>query len=373
VDSATVIAIVAVLAGAACSLAGVFLVLRRMAMMADAISHSILPGLVAAYVLARGPSLLWGFAGATAAGMATVVAVEAMVRTRRLREDAAIGLAFTAMFALGVFIVSRHFAHVHLDTDAVLFGEIAFTPFDTLQIAGRDYGPLAIWTLGALTVLNAGFLVLFYKELKVATFDPVLAGSLGLKPGLVHYLLMGVVALTTVGAFGVVGAILAVALIVVPPATASLLTKRLPWTIALSVFVGAFGGLLGYRLASVWDVSISGMMAVALGGFFLLAFLFSPSQGVLAQIVRKRSVRARFAVEMLVVHLQTHEHTPEEAEESRVAHLERELGWSPKQVGRIVQQAERSGIAVRAGERMVLTEQGRKLAVQVRSRGREPS
>ena len=121
----------------ACALAGIFLVLRRMAMMADAISHAVLPGLVAGFVLAhaanlaRGGELLASFVGAIAAGLLTVVLVEALTKSRRVKEDAAMGVVFPALFALGVFVISKYLANVHIDTDAVLFGEIAFTPFDT--------------------------------------------------------------------------------------------------------------------------------------------------------------------------------------------------------------------------------------------------
>ncbi|MCS6777270.1 MAG: metal ABC transporter permease, partial [Chthonomonadaceae bacterium] len=159
-----VIGIVAVLATTACTLAGVFLVLRRMAMMADAISHAVLPGLVAGYAAAGGPHPAGAFAGAVVAGLLTVILVELLNRSRCMKEDAAIGIVFSALFALGVFVVSQYYANVHLDTDAVLFGEIAFTPFETWQPGGRDLGPQAIWMLGGLTLLNALFLTLCYKE-----------------------------------------------------------------------------------------------------------------------------------------------------------------------------------------------------------------
>jgi manganese/zinc/iron transport system permease protein len=354
-SSSAVILLVAILAGISCSLAGIFLVLRRMAMIADAISHSILPGLVGGYVLGRGPNLFLGFLGALAAGLGTVFLVEALARTKRLKDDAAIGLVFTTLFALGVFVVSRQFSHVHLDTDAVLFGEIALAPFDLLEVGGRGYGPLSLWVLGALTLLNVAFIGLFFKELKVATFDPVLAATLGFAPALLNILLMGVVAVTTVGAFGAVGAVLAVALIVIPSATASLLTRRLPVLIALAAGIGASGGLVGYFLAHLWDVSISGMIAASLGGLFGLAVLFGPRQGILAQVARRRRQRSEFAVQMLLMHLATHEGTPEEREERRVEHLVRELGWEREQAERIVARAVAQGTVRRDGDELFLT------------------
>src|SRR5918998_1590562 len=166
-----IVALVGVAAASSCALIGAFLVLRKMAMMADAISHAILPGLVAGYFLAEGPDLLAGFLGAAAAGMVTVTLVEILSRSGRVKEDAAIGLVFPALFALGTFLVSKFFGNVHLDTDAVLYGEIAFAPFDRLVVGGYDIGPQPLWVLGGLTLINLVFVAVFYKELKLATFD----------------------------------------------------------------------------------------------------------------------------------------------------------------------------------------------------------
>jgi manganese/zinc/iron transport system permease protein len=362
VSSAAQIALVAVATGAACSLAGVFLVLRRMAMMADAISHSILPGLVAGYFLAKGPNLLAGFVGATAAGLLTVWAVDALARTRRVSEDSAIGLVFTAMFALGVLVVSKFMANVHIDTDAVLFGEIAFVPFDTWSLGGRPMGPVALWTLGGLTLANSAFLVLCFKELKLTTFDPTLAATIGLAPGVMHFWLMTSVAVTTVGAFSAVGAILSVAMVVAPPVTASLLTRRLPSLIGLSLGIGAGCALVGYGLAAALDVSISGMVATTLGAAFVATLAFAPERGVLARARQRREHAARFAAEMLVVHLSAHEGSAAEATESDAAHLEAELRWSRETAERTVRRAVAEGWVEAKGGRLSLTDAGRAAA-----------
>jgi manganese/zinc/iron transport system permease protein len=355
------ITLVAVAAGIACALVGVFLVLRRLAMMADAISHSILPGIVAGYVLAQGPNLLFGFLGAAASGLATVVLVEALSKGR-LKQDAAIGLVFPVLFALGVLVVSKFYANVHIDTDAVLYGEIAFAPFDTLSLAGRDLGPKSFWVLAALAAANAGFIGLLYKELKLATFDPGLAGSLGFRPTLLHYLLMALVAVTTVGAFSAVGAILSVALIIVPPVVASLLTQRLPAMIGISLAVGALGAILGHRVAALGDVSISGMIATMLGLLFALALLFSPGRGLVAQWVRRRGQRSRFAIDMLLVHLAAHQDTPSRDTECALPHLVSELGWEPDRAMQVVGRAERHGLVARDDSLLLLTESGRRRA-----------
>ncbi|MBX7133377.1 MAG: metal ABC transporter permease [Fimbriimonadaceae bacterium] len=364
-SSSLQIALVAVAAGVSCALVGVFLVLRRMAMMADAISHAILPGLVAGYVLARGPNIFVGFLGATAAGLLTVALVEALTKSKRVKQDAAIGLVFPALFALGVLVVSKYFANVHIDTDAVLYGEIAFAPFDTLIVGGRDLGPQSLWVLSGLAIVNAGFLTLLYKELKLSTFDAGLASALGFLPGVLHYLLMSLVAVTTVGAFSAVGAILSVALIIVPPVTASLLTKRLPLLLGLSVAIGAGSSLIGYLLAVYWNVSISGMIATSLGGVFLITLLISPSQGLVAQTLKRRMQKTQFATEMLVVHLSVHENTPEEAQESTLLHLEQELGWPIDRAAWIVAKAQQGGLVLYEDGVLTLTPTGKALALAV--------
>jgi manganese/zinc/iron transport system permease protein len=309
------------------------------------------------------------FLGATAAGVLTVVLVEALTKSQRVKEDAAIGIVFPALFALGVFVISQNFRNVHLDTDAVLFGEITLAPFDTLILGGRDYGPQALWILGTLTLANALFLALFYKELKLSTFDPGLAAALGFAPALLHYALMTGVAVTTVGALSAVGAILVVALLIVPPVTASLLTRRLPLVIALSLAVGVAGALSGFGLALLWNVSISGMIAAMLGVLFSLALFFAPERGLAAQLLRRARQRRQFAVEMLLVHLAHHEHTASQADECSRAHLISDLRWETGDADRTIGRAEADGLVAGQNGSLTLTPRGREAAAQVARRG----
>jgi manganese/zinc/iron transport system permease protein len=339
-----------------------------MAMMADAISHSILPGLVGGWVISNGPNLATGFMGAAGSGLATVFFVEALTKSRRVKEDAAIGIVFPALFALGVFLVTKYFDNVHLDADAILFGEIAYAPYDQFKWNGQELGPKSLWVLGALTVVNAAFLRILYKELKVSTFDPQLTRSLGFSPTALHYSLMALVAITTVGAFSAVGAILAVALIIVPPIAASLLTERLRTMIILSLVIGASCGLAGYWIADKLNVSISGMIATTLGLAFVAAFLFAPKRGVAAQFVLRHHQRQQFLAEMLIVHLEAHEGTAEQAEESRFEHLVSELEWQENQASIAVRNATRLGWLQMSGDELALTPSGRDAAAQVRER-----
>jgi manganese/zinc/iron transport system permease protein len=358
VTSGLIIIAAGILVASACALLGAFLVLRRMAMMADAISHAILPGLVAGYFLARGPNLLAGFAGAALAAVVTVTLVEGLQRTGRVAEQSAIGLVFPAMFALGTFLVSKYFASVHLDTDAVLFGNIEFAAHDALVIGGRTLGPLALWLMGTLCAINAALVGVFYKELKLATFDAGLAATLGFSPALIHYALMSAVSITAVGAFTAVGAVLAVALFIVPPATAYLLTDRLPIMLWLSVAIGAASAIAGYVVAAWLDASVAGAMATMAGVAFSLAACFSPSHGVIVRVRRLQYQRLEFAAQTLVVHLASHAATADAAEESAVVHLSEGLRWTAPFAQRVVRWADRAGLIRQTNGHLDLTERG---------------
>lgn len=363
-----VVLLTGVLTATACALIGTFLLLRRMAMMADAISHAILPGLVAGYFLARGPNVWVGALGAAAAGLLTVVLVELLLKSGRVKQDAAIGLVFPALFALGTFLVSKFFADVHLDADAILYGEIAFAPFDLLIINGYSVGPQPLYILGALTLINLLFVLIFYKELKLTTFDGAFAATIGFSPVVLHYALMTMVSLTTVGAFTAVGAILVVAFLIVPPATAYLLTDRLPVMIGLAVLVGIVAAVGGYALAIWLDASIAGAMAAVGGLCFMLTMLFAPQQGLLAKTIRRIRQRRQFATEMLVVHLANHEGTPEQINESTLAHLQAELRWTAQFAAEVVRRAAQIGLVEREEGHLALTEGGRSLAQRVTTR-----
>lgn len=264
-----------VLTGVSCGLIGCFLILRKQSMLADAISHAVLPGIALAFLILQSRQSPAMLAGAALFGLLTVFLVEMLQRRGRLQSDAAIGVTFTALFALGVLLISVYGRAVDLDQDCVLFGEIALVPWDKLYIGEQSFGPKAIWSLGASLVFNLLFVTLFYKELKVTTFDPLLARSLGMRTNLMQYGFMACVSLTAVAAFESVGAILVVALLVVPPATAFLLTSRLSSMLVLSCGIGALAAMFGYFGAGPLDVSISGMMAVMAGAFFTLAVIWN--------------------------------------------------------------------------------------------------
>ena len=351
------IQLIASMVAVACSLLGVFLVLRRMAMMSDAISHTVLLGIVIAFFITRSITSPLLLIGAALMGVITVSLVELINRTRLVREDAAIGLVFPAIFSIAVIMISRFAGDVHLDTDAVLLGELVFAPFNRVNLFGLEI-PEALVTTSGILLINILFIVLFYKELKLATFDAALAAALGFLPGVIHYALMALVSLTAVGAFDAVGSVLVVAFMIAPPAAAYLLTDRLSRMLIYSALIGVFSAVSGYWLAHALDASIAGSMATMTGMSFLAAYLFAPERGLIAQARRRQTQRIEFALTMLTMHIAHHTATHEAEQENQVTRLDEHLKWSPQFAMEVVRLAEREGLIQQRNGLLALTDRG---------------
>lgn len=302
------------IAGVACALVGCFLVLRRMSLMGDAISHAVLPGLVVAMLLSGSVGGVPMLLGAIVVGVLTTSLIELAHRYGRLEPGAAMGVVFTALFALGVILLEQAAGrNVHLDADCVLYGQMEdvtwLNPPASLGALFRAeswaYFPRELVTLGGALGLTVLFVTLFYKELKITSFDPALADTLGVRSGLMRHLLMTVTAVVAVASFEAVGSILVVAMIVVPAMIAHLLTDRLPMMLVLSVLIALVGAIVGYvggALAPGWiglgsSLSASGMIGVTLGAMLGLAALFAPRHGLLRRATRARTMRRRMAEE----------------------------------------------------------------------------
>jgi manganese/zinc/iron transport system permease protein len=353
---------VGALVAAACALPGTFLVLRKLSMMSDAITHTVLLGIVLAFFVVQDLSSPLLIGGAAIVGLLTVYLVDLLKRSRRVAEDAAIGLVFPFLFSIAIILISRFAGSIHLDTDAVLLGEIALVPQDRLILAGKDLGPRAAWILGTVGLAGAAFILGLFKELKLSTFDPGLAEALGFKPAALNFALMGLVSVTAVAAFDAVGSVLVVALMIGPPAAALLLTNRLGAMLALSVVIGVLSAPVGYLAARRLDVSIAGSMAAMIGLAFVASFLLAPKRGLVAVGRRRMRQRWEFAQKMLAAHLFNHEGTPEQGVESELAHIEASLGWNPSFRGRVVTRAAQRGLVVENPETLELTEAGRNFA-----------
>ncbi|MDQ8193201.1 metal ABC transporter permease [Coraliomargarita sp. SDUM461004] len=299
----TWIVVVGALAATACALLGNFLVLRKMSMMGDAISHAVLPGLAIAFLITEARASLTMFLGAAVVGVLTAVFTQWISRFGKVDEGASMGIVFTSLFAVGLLLIVQAADHVDLDPGCVLYGAIELTPLDVVwrpRYFGTEFEvPRAALVLAGVTVLNVGFVVAFFKELRISSFDPELATTMGIHSNLMHYLLMTLVAVTTVAAFEAVGSIIVIAMLIVPAATAHLLTDRLWLMVVLSVVFAIAAAVLGHLSALIvpgWvgftDTSTSGMMAVASGVLFTLVLLAAPRYGVLCKRLRKTEAAA---------------------------------------------------------------------------------
>ena len=408
-------------------LLGTFLLLRGLSLTSDAISHTVLLGIVVAFMvmLAVGaePRLNspWLLMGAAAAGVGTVLLTEIIHRSGLVKEDAALGLAFPLLFAVAVIFVSRSVDDVHLDEHAVMVGEIGVAWANTTShcygdcetveitetdaraefarrctncrsdgISPRDAGaqfvevctncgeytaaqayqaglteeeptlvfwPQAITVTFVMALLSLLFVTLFYKELKLATFDPALARSLGFRPTLLLYLLMTLVSLVAVGAFDAVGSILVIAFFIIPVATSYLLTDRLPVMLVQSTLLGSASAWIGYDLArgSVfgldldrlvpggWDTSISASIVTTMLFFFGVALLLSPRYGLLSASVRRVRDRLRFEEQVVLGHIYRHRAGARADTELAAESLPDHVRWPDRRVEQVLSRVRSRG------------------------------
>lgn len=359
-----VIVLVGALVGIASSLLGTFLVLRKSSLLADAISHSILLGIILVYLITQNQTSPFYILGAALVGVLTVALTELLANSKRVKNDAAIGLVYPLLFAVAVLLINIFARNVHIDQDAVLLGEIGFVWIDTMPLGALEI-PRALVTMSVVTVVNLLFVIFFFKELKLATFDPGLAAALGFSPTLIYYALLSLTSITAVTAFDSVGAVLLVAFVIVPPATAYLLTDKLWRMLIYGVGISLFSSLLGYILAVVFDVSIGGMMVCVSGALLLLAFLFGRDYGLLAQEARRNAQRRDNAERMLLVHLYNHEHDEESLEESAVDALQTHLRWREAEARDVVARSLEQNFISKQSDKLFLTDKGRVLAQEV--------
>lgn len=454
-DPRTVATLVGALVAISGAMLGTFLLLRQMSLTTDAISHTILLGIVVAFLVMIGifglePDLSspWLILGAAASGVATVVLTEVIQRAGIVKADAALGLAFPFLFAISIILISRFTQDIHLDTDSVVLGEIGVAWANTTSVcldtcedvtitpdhpaaevarqcvncasegisprdpkavfeekcsncgtytAAQAYAkrltdvppalafiPKSLVVMGIITFLNVLFVGLFYKELKLSTFDAALARSLGFRPGLLHYTLMIFVSVTAVGAFDAVGAILVVAFFVIPPATAYLLTRRLSKMLLLSPIFGALAAYTGYDLArgsflglfkvdailrwldgplnlggyTNWNVSISASIVLMMFAFLILTWTFSPQSGLIAGLIQRRRHKTQFNEYVVLGHIANHAGKPDADVELAIPTLHEHFRWSPLHMRFILTRLRALQYVTVNGEQVVLTDRG---------------
>lgn len=315
------IAVVAV-SGVTCALLGCFLLLRRLSLLGDAIGHGILPGIAVAVLFTGRITSLALMIGAVVFGLLTAFLAQTLHSLGKVTEDASLGVVFTSLFALGVLLLTGFLPGVDVDPNCIFFGIVEGVPVDTFAFLGLDI-PRVFPTMFLGLLLTLGCLLLLWKEFKLAAFDPGFAQASGFPPLILHYLLIGLVAAGIVTAFEAVGSILVLAMLVVPAATAHLLTDRLPWMLVLASLAAVTASAFGYLLASrhVFACNVAGMVAVVAGVQLGLAVLFAPKHGLIAGAWRRLALSHRIAAEEILASLyRSEEGTATTLEDDLTAH-----------------------------------------------------
>ena len=297
------IIVIGALCASACALPGTLLVLRKMSLMGDAISHTVLPGIAIAFLVTGTRDPFSMFIGAIVIGILTAMFVHVIQSYGKVEIGASIGIVFTVLFAFGLILIRQALDHIHMDPDCVLYGSIEFAYFEQEEFFGYMV-PRSFIVNGVMLLANAFLLLLFYKEMKIASFDYALAKAQGFKPELMHYVLMTMTAVTAVAAFESVGSILVVAMFIVPPATAYLLTDKYWLLMVIALVVACLSSVLGHLGAitiPTWfgfsGTVTSGAMAVAAGILFLIAWICSPRHGLVALVVNRLVVKIKILKE----------------------------------------------------------------------------
>ena len=349
----------------ACAVLSPFLVLRKLSMVSDAISHSVLLGIVIAFFIVKDVGSPFLIVGAAIFGVITVFAVELLSGTGLVKNDDAVGIVFPMFFALAVVLITKFARNVHLDTDVVLMGEVIIAPLNRIEFMGIDL-PKAFVQMGILLVINLLFVIIFFKELKVTTFDRGFATLAGFSSAALFYALMTLSSFTAVTAFDAVGAILVVSFLITPGAAAYLVSKDLKVMIAISVGYAVINSSIGYVLSLIMNVSMSGMTAAAAGVTFLLTFLFN-REGLITAIFIRLKRKSELKPGLFLTHIGNHSGKKEESEELGLGSIKDHLKWKQAEVDKIAERLIKKGLIRIDTDKNIydLTERGREKFVEI--------
>ena len=326
----------------ACAVLSPFLVLRKLSMVSDAISHSVLLGIVIAFFIVKDVGSPFLIVGAATFGVITVFAVELLSGTGLVKNDDAVGIVFPMFFALAVVLITKFARNVHLDTDVVLMGEVIIAPLNRIEFMGIDL-PKAFVQMGILLVINLLFVIIFFKELKATTFDRGFATLAGFSSAALFYALMTLSSFTAVTAFDAVGAILVVSFLITPGAAAYLISKDLKVMIAISVGYAVINSIIGYVFSLLMNVSMSGMTAAAAGVTFLLTFLFN-REGLITAIFIRLQRKSELKLGLFLNHIGNHSGKKEESEELGLGSIKDHLKWKQAEVDKIAERLIKKGL-----------------------------
>ncbi|WP_334331093.1 metal ABC transporter permease [Candidatus Phytoplasma prunorum] len=302
----------------ACSILGSFLILKKKSMLVDAISHSVLLGIVLSVLYQKDLSSSLLIIGATLTGLLTAYLSELLSNNKKVNEDASIGIAFSFLFSIAVIIIGLNISGIkeaHVDVDAALLGD------PNLVTLSRIFNILLV------LILNIIFVLLCYKELKIASFDKALAVSLGFSVGLINYTLITLVSLTAVVSFDAVGSILVIALMIGPASTALLFTKNLFHSVLISILIAFLSAHIGYCLSILTDLPLSGLTAFIVLVLFLLVLFFAPINGIIYKIFNHRFQKNIFSSVNLLMHIQNHNQKQKKID---IEKIPLDLKWSLK-------------------------------------------
>lgn len=294
---------IAVLTAVTCALCGVFLVIKRESLVSEALSHAVLPGIIIAFLIFEDRSSPWLIISAGLMGLLMVWLVQLIQRTGLVDGEAALGIVFSALFSVGIILASSNLSQTHFHAHCIIDGNLALAGLRNLSWGETELGPKAFFVMLATLTMVLTFIGVFYKEMKLTMFDETLATGLGLQPGLIHFIWLGIVSLTTVAAFEIAGSILVVALMIAPPATAFLITRRISTMLVASTLIGAGCAIAGYYLGYYLDISPTGPIASIAGTVFLLTIFFAPRQGLLAKHRTRGILRSRLYEQLLLARL----------------------------------------------------------------------
>ena len=350
----------------ACAVLGVFLVLRRLSMVSDAISHSVLLGIVIGYFVTKDIGSVLLIIGASLFGVLTTVCIELLIKSKRVTEDASVGIIFPLFFSIAVILITRYARNVHLDTEVVLIGEIILAPLHRINFLGLSL-PKALIQMSFVLLINIVFIAVFFRKLKISSFDPVYAGVAGIAGAGLYYVFMALVSFTAVSAFESVGAILTISFFISPAASAYLISKDLKITIFLAAVYAVVNSCIGYFLAVKFNVSMSGMCALVSGLTFMITIAVYPG-GIITKIIRYIKNNNRFSRELLILHIDNHTGKKNALGELGYSTIREHIAWSDSKLKYVLDKLIKKGYVYRAKERGVysLTETGKKLSDDIR-------
>lgn len=352
------ILITMIITAIACALLGCFLVLRKLSMVTDALSHSILLGIVIAYFITKDLGSPFLIIGAGIFGVFTVYSIELVANTGLVKNDDAVGIIFPLYFSLGVILISMFASNVHLDTDIVLMGQTIMIPLYTTEFLGIVL-PKSLLNMSIILLINVIFILLFYKELKVSTFDPQQATLSGFKSTFLFYFLMALSSFTAVSAFDTVGAILVISLFIAPSASAYLITKDLKYMLIVASLYATVNSIIGYYVSVALNVSISGMVAVVSGLTCFLTVLFYEN-GVVTSLLRQRRNRRQLKLDLVIMHIGNHLGQESEQLELGFDSIANHLSWKQKRSSKTLKRLIKENyiVAEQVKKIFILTEKG---------------